>query len=262
MKDVTVVTGPMRSGTSCITGLLELCGLDLGQNLEVLRDSTEYNPRGHFELGLLFTINERLCYEASGGSASIFNIPEQMAMDRIAACRKRYFQLFINQFDGELCKDPLMCVTWRYWEENWPHLNQAIFCLRHPLSVAHSMRNRYGISIAHGLQLWQTYTLRFFQSVVRCKIYIFDFDYFLQNPEDSLSSLLQWLKKPVRIEQIRSHVCNFFETKFVHAYYSKNEVDILPAAISKLYDDIRALDRQMTADDNAHLRSLGFQVYS
>jgi hypothetical protein len=53
----------MRSGTSCVTGLLELCGFDLGRNIRVLRNPTPMNPRGQFEHDLLFTVNERLLVE-------------------------------------------------------------------------------------------------------------------------------------------------------------------------------------------------------
>ena len=49
MNKVTIVTGPLRSGTSCVTGLLELCGFDLGKNVRILRNPTPMNPRGHFE---------------------------------------------------------------------------------------------------------------------------------------------------------------------------------------------------------------------
>ena len=45
IKEASIVTGPMRSGTSCVTGLLERCGFDLGRNIRVLRDSTPMNPR-------------------------------------------------------------------------------------------------------------------------------------------------------------------------------------------------------------------------
>ena len=75
MTQVTIVTGPIRSGTSCITGLLERCGFDLGRNIRILRDETEFNPKGHFEPDLLYTINERLLIEVPGGEWGLLDPP-------------------------------------------------------------------------------------------------------------------------------------------------------------------------------------------
>ncbi len=86
MKEVTIVTGPMRSGTSCTTGLLERCGLDLGRNIRILRNKTEFNPSGHFEADLLFTINERLIVETPGGPWDAFHVPDEQAMFQLVPC--------------------------------------------------------------------------------------------------------------------------------------------------------------------------------
>jgi hypothetical protein len=215
-RPITVVTGPLRSGTSCVTGLLESCGFDLGRALPVLRNPTEHNPRGHFELGLLFTINARLCLEVPGGDHNIFQVPERAAMDALAARRHRYFRVFIDSFDGELCKDPLLCLTWPYWELHWPELAQAVFCLRHPLSVAQSMKRRYRIDIARGLALWQIYATRFFDAATRSRIYVLDFDTFCRSPVETFTPLLHWLGRPLARDALRSRIDEFFGSEFVH----------------------------------------------
>ena len=73
MKVIIVVTGPMRSGTSCVTGMLERCGFDLGRNVRILRKKTRYNPTGHFEPDLLYAINERLLSESSNNTNGEYN---------------------------------------------------------------------------------------------------------------------------------------------------------------------------------------------
>ena len=195
-RDVTIVTGPLRSGTSCVTGLLELSGFDLGRNVRILRRPSEHNPRGHLEPDLLFTINERLLIEASGGGCGVLRVPEREALAGLAGKRERYFRLNIRKFDGELCKDPRLCLTLPFWERHWPELRRAVFCLRHPMAVARSMQKRYGISRSEGLELWHTYSRRFFQADKRCRVFVFDFDAFARDPIVEFAPLLDWLGRP------------------------------------------------------------------
>ncbi len=237
---ITIITGPMRSGTSCTTGLLETFGFNLGGNIRILRDKTESNPMGHFEPDLLYTINLRLLEEVPDGDWGLLNIPGVKEMDRLAMERERYFRLFIDKFDGELCKDPLLCLTLPYWERHWPSLTKAIFCLRNPLSVASSMQKRYGISLEQGFNLWKTYTSRFFNARIRSVVYILDFDLFLRSPVETMHSLLVWLGKPSNRDNIERIIESFVSSKYVHWTFSDEEMARIPAEIDELYRRIRS----------------------
>jgi hypothetical protein len=239
MKNIIAVTGPLRSGTSCLTGLLEQCGFDLGRNIRVLRRSSEDNPRGHFEPDLLFAINARLVSEVEWEDG-IFHVPDAHALTELAAKRQRYFQLFLRKFDGQLCKDPLFCLTLSLWEKHWPALRQAIYCLRHPLAVARSMEKRYGISLEHGLQLWHTYTTRFFQGTSRCELFVFDFDAFQQQPQVVLAELLTWLGRPQPGPELQQVLAGFWERAFVHWTFGEATLHSLPVPVRELYLEIRA----------------------
>ena len=242
MKEITVVTGPMRSGTSCVTGLLERCGFDLGRNVRILRKKTRYNPMGHFEPDLLFVINERLLSESSKDMGSLLPpVPEQRSLSRVAAQRDKYFRLFIRKFDGELFKDPLMCLTLPYWEQHWPELKRAVFCLRHPLAVARSMENRYKVSVEQGLDLWHIYVSRFLNYQKQSSVFIFDFDAFIKEPVDLMESLLNWLGRPMDREEIGRHLNGFFSPEYVAFYYGHAELQHIPAHSRDLYLDVRTL---------------------
>jgi hypothetical protein len=239
MKNIVVVTGPLRSGTSCLTGLLERCGFDLGRNIRVARVPTEHNPRGHFEPDLLFTINACLLSEVEMKDG-IFYVPDAQALTELAAKRQRYFQLFLRKFDGQLCKDPLFCLTLPLWERHWPALRQAIYCLRHPLAVARSMEKRYGISLEHGLQLWHTYTTRFFQGTNRCEIFVFDFDAFQHQPQAVLAQLLVWLGRPQPEPEFQKQLAGYWEATFVHWTFDATALQSLPVSVQELYLQLRA----------------------
>lgn len=255
MDLITLVTGPPRSGTSCVTGLLERCGFNLGQGVRILRQKTAYNPQGHFEPDLLFAINDRLLFEASHGEGNAFAhllqdarsgegdiscVPEEQALAELAAKRAQYFQLFVRKFDGELCKDPLMCLTLPFWQQHWPALRRVIFCLRHPLAVALSMAKRYGITVEQGLALWQTYVTRFFHGAKQCRVFVFDFDAFCVRPADTFAPLLDWLDRPMTHENIRRCLNDFFGSEHVHWSFDEAALHDIPLHISNLYLDLRS----------------------
>lgn len=238
---VTVVTGPIRSGTSCVTGLLELCGFDLGRNIRVLRNETEFNPRGHFEPDLLYTINERLLIEAPGGAWGLLNPPPVQALAEVAAQRERYFQLFIRKFDGNLCKDPLFCLTLPFWEQNWGALERVVFCLRRPLAAARSMNERYLVSVDLGLRLWQIYVSRFFEQEKRSPVYVLDFDAFVQAPVDNFTPLLDWLGTPLPKAELEERLERFFGAEHVHWSGKGADIQAVPSHMTDLYLQIRSL---------------------
>jgi hypothetical protein len=166
--------------------------------------------------------------------------PPESALKALASRRERYFRLFLRKFDGEVCKDPLMCLTLPYWEPYWPELKHRVFCLRHPLAVAQSMEKRYGLPVRMGLQLWETYTTRFFSADTHCRTYIFDFDAFRISPRTAFSALLAWLSRPMPETEIDQRLESFFGAEHVHWVIDGNEQGILPDAIRSLYADLRS----------------------
>ena len=240
MKEVSIITGPMRSGTSCITGLLECFGFNLGNSIRILRNKTQHNPRGHFELDLLFTINERLISEVPNGPWDAFNVPSEYLMSRVSEHREKYFNYFLNKFDGNLCKDPLFCLTLPLWEKHWPELKRAVFCLRHPLSVANSMKKRYGLSVEKSLEIWHIYTDRFYKSKKKCRVFILDFDAFYANPIDVIMNLVDWFGYQISRENAKKHIDNFFDIGHVHWLHNDPDLAGLPASIKELYLEIRS----------------------
>jgi len=233
-SEVTLVTGPLRSGTSCLTGLLEQCGFDLGTNLDVLRAPSPHNPLGHFECSLLLTINKRLLLEADG-RGELLRVPTLDALARLAPRRENYFKLFIREFDGDLCKDPLMCLTLPFWEPRWPALTRVVYCLRHPLAVARSMSRRYEIDVPGGLEAWLAYTRRLLDAPRRAAFHVFCFDNFQHRPVETLGRTLLWLRRPLDPESIRQKVASFYNRDHIH--WAPDDSD-LPPQVEAVYRDL------------------------
>ncbi len=229
----------MRSGTSFLTGLLERCGFDLGKNIRILRKSTEHNPGGHFEPDLLFAINHQLLTEVPGGQWHLLNVPGHREMAELACRRTNYFRTFIRKFDGNLFKDPLMCLTLSFWEAHWPDLTRAVFCLRHPLAVAKSMEKRYNTTLEEGLHLWKIYTERFFKYTRKCDIFVFDFDAFSDRSFHNILALFEWLDAPVSKEKLETRMALLVNYQHIHWVSNDLQTDAVPVDIKQLYQETK-----------------------
>ncbi len=238
-RTITAVVGPMRSGTSCVTGLLERCGFDLGTTVVVSREPSEHNPRGHFESGLAHAINMRLVLEAKGGHGSASGPPDAEALAGVAAERDRYFDLLTDRFDGDLIKDPLFSLLWHEWEERWPALRQVVYCLRHPAAVARSAMRRYHYADPNeAVRTWSLYAERFFAAPKRSRVVVFDFDAFSKTPVPRLRGLLAALGRPRSEAEIRSGLEGFYDPDAVH--WREEELTSFPGEVGSLYRELCA----------------------
>jgi hypothetical protein len=202
------------------------------------------NPRGHFEHDLLFAINERLLVE-TGPLWGVFSPPPRDELMALAAERQKYFRIFLKEFDGELCKDPLFCLTLAAWLDAWPELRRAVFCLRHPAEVSLSMSKRYGTDFAEGLQIWREYSLRFIESSDRIDVFIFDFNRFCREPAVSFTKLLNWLGRPANPETLRRNIASFWSEPN-SALPTDPGADNLPDDVQELYSSLLELSSRGT----------------
>jgi hypothetical protein len=149
---VIVVLGMHRSGTSCLTGLLEQAGVFLGP----VSKKNPFNLKGNHESSELMRLHEALLEENGGGWAD----PPSTVHWSAAARATR--DAFIRRFEAVACwgfKDPRTLFTLEGWLEAIPELAPAgIF--RHPMLVAQSLQRRDGFSIEQGLDLWARYNAR------------------------------------------------------------------------------------------------------
>jgi hypothetical protein len=158
MRNVILVLGMHRSGTSAAAGFLVKLGGALPKTLMPAEDG---NERGYFESQALMTFHDELL--ASAGSAWTdwrqFN-PAWYQSPTATAFRKRAKQLFKEEFDGEplaVFKDPRVCRFAPFWLEVLAGMKaraRVVIPVRSPLEVAFSMRKRDGFALATGALLW------------------------------------------------------------------------------------------------------------
>jgi hypothetical protein len=160
-----VVLGTHRSGTSLVTRVINMMGAFFDSGHASIGFSDE-NPKGFWERSDVIAVNDRLLAE------------KHCAWDRLAAWKPsegkksrktsgemenierdlKNILLTLNANRPWVVKDPRLCLTFPHWRA---HLEAPVVVCVHraPLEVAMSLKTRYGFSFAHGLALWEYYTV-------------------------------------------------------------------------------------------------------
>ena len=165
-----IVLGMHRSGTSCITRILNQNGLSLGKDLIQADDG---NPQGYWENLSVYWINERILKNSNGSwdnppKTVLANLYIQFEILRI---------LYIRNWRNPhlIIKDPRMVITWDIWKK---YLNnyQILTVFRNPDSVAKSLNRRDGMIFEKGIKLWETYNEKILQIQKNERMMFLDFD--------------------------------------------------------------------------------------
>ena len=158
-KQPICVIGMHRSGTSMVTRLLRLCGLDLGPDGTIMGASAG-NAEGHFEHLGFVELNDALL-EHFGGS---WDYPPALeaGWERDPSLNNltRQARVLIETFSGRAgwgWKDPRTTLLLPFWRQLIPNMRYVI-CLRSPLEVARSLAERDRMSIAGAAELWYHYS--------------------------------------------------------------------------------------------------------
>lgn len=151
------IAGMHRSGTSLMARLLNLSGLYLGRDQDML-PAGPTNPDGHWEHEGIVQVNEELLADLGGGwdlPPDLAGLADRPRMARFEAMARPHLARFAGH-DPWGWKDPRSCLTLPFWRPLVGSMH-VVFCVRHPLEVALSLRMRNGSTIAFGLALWTAY---------------------------------------------------------------------------------------------------------
>jgi hypothetical protein len=150
------ILGMHRSGTSCLAGALERCGLYLGD----VRRTGRFNARGYYELSQVQHIHDQILGLNRGAwhcpplevqvhphhSALLADIANGLARRRPCGV-----------------KDPRLLLLLDAWTRLAPPPHCLAGTFRHPLAVAKSLLERNAIPLEDGLRLWLDYNTRLVQ---------------------------------------------------------------------------------------------------
>jgi hypothetical protein len=179
-----IVLGMHRSGTSVVSRLLNLLGLSLGPDADLVPPS-DSNPAGHWENASLNLVNQRLL-AALGGHASA---PPPLAEGWEAAPELERLRREAAALAGSVLaaeqwawKDPRTCLTLPFWLRVLDVPVAAVLVRRHPLEVARSLEARDGRPLALGLAMWERYLRSALAAASGLPVYVTSYEQLLHDP--------------------------------------------------------------------------------
>ena len=200
------ITGMHRSGTSLVTNLLRLCGLYLGKEADLL-PATVDNEAGYWESRSIMLLNDEILRQLGGAWDSPPPLGVSWAHEsRFQSLRQRA-EALLREFAGREpwgWKDPRCCLTLPFWQDldgiklpfrlgRGPKL-RVVLCLRDPLEVFESLRDRRFTPSSSGLDLWLTYNRSILNSTRVEDRIITHYDAYFRNAAAELRRVLNFLE--------------------------------------------------------------------
>jgi hypothetical protein len=237
MHDMPVcIAGMARSGTSLCTRTLNLCGLSLGDEADLLPPGPD-NPDGFWENSRFVAINEALLSMFGGAWDCPPVIPledDSEPFARLVAKAETTLELFAGQ-EPWGWKDPRNSLTLPFWRRYFPEM-KVVICLRNPLEVAQSLYRRSWYSTELSLTLWYTYNQRLLSAIPPEQRIVTHYDAYFADPEAEIRRVLDFLAMPAEDGQIAQACAALSPGSRHHRFTTQQMIDVqITPAVLDLY---------------------------
>lgn len=190
-KQVLVVIGMHRSGTSATTGTLQCVGVQLGEKLYA--GHSDVNAKGYFEHSDIADANEEVLLRLGSVWDDVLVKPDGWwQRDELRPFAEK-MRLYIRRDFAKsrlwALKDPRVCRLLPWWLEIFraegiaPHF---LFVVRSPDEVCGSLQRRDGFSRQKSLMLWLLHYLEAESGSRGYPRAFIAFDHFLEDPQGEL----------------------------------------------------------------------------
>lgn len=237
-KNVFVVLGMARSGTSVISRGLKALGVDLGAHLT---QANHFNPTGFWEDNeIVYKINARALDILNHDWESISAIPPDLQLQNSLNAVKNYaIKIVKSRFaatDYWGFKDPNTTKVLIFWQSIFKTLgiqDSYVIALRNPLSVAYSYQKLTGHDVEHGLLLWTLQTLLAIQDTHTRPRLIVSYDLMMQDPGTQLDRMRKGLNLPLLSNAKDRHVYvdSFIDNQLHHYDYKLDDLKNHPKLV-------------------------------
>lgn len=241
------ILGMHRSGTSLLTRLCNLCGLELEVG-ELVPPLPNDNETGFWELQYIVDLNEELLTEHGITHLDPTSLPSGWHHTSRALTLRQEATAFLKQAIKSssllAIKDPRLCRTLPFWLDICDELSitpSAIYSVRHPMEVAMSLHRRNHISHQQGLELWQIYNqeaLEHSKHLERCFVRFPDITHYHEWHLNYIAQALDfsWPHPP---KTIRNELHDFIRPDLHHNRHQDTKNTDLPPEILTLYTQLK-----------------------
>ncbi len=225
------IAGMHRSGTSMITRLLNLSGVSLGPESELLPPN-EFNTEGYWENDAFIQLNEAVLSQFGGGWDVPPTLPagwqERAELDPLRRRAQELADRFMR-YEPWAWKDPRSSLTIPFWRTVVPDL-KVLICVRNPLEVVISLTRRSNCSDAFGLGLWLQYNERALADAAGVDYCVTHYDAYYEDAPRELQRVLKALGLEASEAQIQV-ACESIDSGVRH--HRVGMQDMLDAGLSE-----------------------------
>ncbi len=254
-KELIVVLGMHRSGTSVVTRGLQALGVDLGENLMPPREGD--NERGFFEDLDIFNLNERIFATLGTTWHAVCPIDVRAFSDiRLDGFKLEAIDILNSRLKSAKVwafKDPRTCRLLPFWQEVFAHLGLNCHYLlvnRNPISVAKSLAARNGFPAAKSYLLWVEHVLGAVKGSAGHPRLVVDYDRVMEAPAAQLQRLGRWLgasAADLSESAIADYAARFLADDLRHSVFGEEDLKYDTAAFLLARRTYRLM-RELAAD--------------
>ncbi len=237
---VVLIAGMHRSGTSMIARLLNLCGVYLGEEKDLI-PAAEDNPEGFWENAKFQAISDEIL-AVFGGS---WDLPPNLVdgweeSSRLLPIRERARELIseFSQYQIWGWKDPRGSLTLPFWKSLIPDL-KIVICLRNPYDVFHSLTRRGYASSAFSYDLWLKYYQQLLVATDPSVSLITHFESYFLDSQSEVRRVINYLGVDAS-DKIIADACKTISADLRHSHGNKANLIETGASIEllRMYSDL------------------------
>jgi hypothetical protein len=243
-----LVQGMHRSGTSALTGVLSLLGVNLGTTL--LEAQEEVNPKGFWEHAAVVDLHDELLGSLHSGWWDTLPLPDGWLSSPAAMhCQEELQNILDKEFSESrlwAIKDPRSCRLIPLWKNCMPGISMHhILMLRHPAEVAASLNHRDGFCTQMSALLWLRNVLESERSTRDQSRLAITFDDLLSDWRTTLGRVAGafGIALPLGDSPIASKIDAFLEPQLRHHIMVQSDASTPPMALAvEAYQALQAQD--------------------
>ena len=234
-RQLVVILGMHRSGTSLITKSIELLGYTLGDNL---MPSGVDNPKGFWEDLDIVRFNDKLLASNQTSWDSLLDSGSKAYSRELQQEALTLLESKFSNTDRFIIKDPRMSLLLDFWSRCFVEADISVHYLavyRQPLDVAASLHARNGMETEHGLLLTYAYN-RALMTFLGDRVFIVGYRRFLENPLGELSRIAGRFGEVLDNEAAGSFIKDFVDPGLSHHGFTKEDLVDHELAFPELVD--------------------------
>jgi len=270
------ILGMHRSGTSAITRAMNILGVYLGVEDELMPPTSD-NPKGYWERNDIRKINERIFNSYKRFWHTSAPLPYGWQHTEEANFFKKEIISLVNEkFAGRKLwawKDPRASLTFELWKEALKALNigiSVLFVMRNPLDVANSLKKRDGFPQDKSFGIWFNYNLTALLATADLPRVFISYDRFLEDWETEMKRCalglgIEWPEDEIRLKE---EINRFIRPGLCHSKSGSGKLAeaIAPRPLIELYGHLSDLmDKKITTrrfNDNIEKMGIVLSEYS